>query len=926
MNLDNKKILTAKYVAIRLEDPSHNIWRTRSRPLDAIFKPKTVAVIGATEKEDSVGRAVIWNLIQPCFKGRVFPINPKRPAIFEKKAYPDIQSVPEPVDLAVIATPAATVLDLVKECAAAHVKGLIIISAGFKELGESGAALERQVVAEAKKTGMRVIGPNCLGIMNPVVGLNATFAGEIALPGHVGFISQSGALGTAVLDWSLEENVGFSSFISAGSMADIGWGDLIDYLGDDPETHSILIYMESIGDARDFLSAAREVALTKPVIVLKAGRTQAAAKAAISHTGSIAGSDEVLEAAFERSGVLRVTQIGDLFDLADILSKQPRPKGPKLAIVTNAGGPGVLATDALVEAGGQLAEIKENAYAALNAFLPPQWSHNNPIDVLGDADAERYAKTLEVLSTDPDVDGLLVILTPQAMTDATKTAEVLKAYAKIPDRPILASWMGAEVVKQGKKILTCAGIPFFPYPDEAARLFQSVWKYSENLKALYETPVTPSRCALAPRVSSTGCHEIIAQARRSHRVILTEFESKKLLASYGIPVVETYAAYDEKEALEWAEKIGYPVVVKLHSETITHKSDIGGVRLDLKDAAAVRAAFKAICAIVTDKKGAAAFQGVTVQPMVPQDGYELILGSSLDAQLGPMILFGAGGKLVEIFHDHAIAIPPLTTTLARRMMDKTKISKVLHGVRGERGVDLALVTEILVQFSELVVEQRWIKEIDINPFLVSPDRCLALDARIVLHDMKQTEDQLPKLAIRPYPVEYVNQLKMKDGQEVLVRPIRPEDEPLLVKFHHQLSEQSIYRRYFRSIGLSDRIAHRRLINVCFNDYDREIALVADIRDPEKGEHEILAVARLSRLHGTEEALFSMIIADSFQHRGLGTKLLRLILEAAKMEKIKKVMATTHPDNAAMKKIFEKAGFDFHTDRETGLILAEFNLS
>jgi acetyltransferase len=787
--------------------------------------------------------------------------------------------------------------------------------------------LERQIVERAKKTGMRVIGPNCLGVMNPVIGFNATFAGEIAHAGHVGFISQSGALCTAVLDWSLEENVGFSSFVSAGSMADISWGDLIDYLGDDPETHSILIYMESIGDARAFLSAAREVALRKPVIVLKAGRTQAAAKAAISHTGSIAGSDEVLQAAFDRSGILRVNHIEDLFNLADILSKQPRPKGPKLAIITNAGGPGVLATDALIEAGGQLAELSEKTYQAINEFLPPQWSHNNPVDVLGDADALRYSKTLEVLSKDPDIDGLLVILTPQAMTDAKKIAEELKRYAKMPDRPILASWMGAEVVREGKKILTQAGIPAFSYPDEAARLFNYMWQYTENLKALYETPIMPPRCPLVPLSSaSTGCHEMIMNARRERRTVLTEYESKKLLASYGIPVVETLIATSKEEAVKMAEKIGYPVVVKLHSETITHKSDVGGVRLNLRDAGAVTSAYNDMRTSVTARFGPRAFLGVTVQPMISPQGYELILGSSLDIQLGPVILFGTGGKLVEIFRDHALALPPLNTTLARRVMEKTRIFKALQGVRGEKAVDLALVDEILVQFSQLVIDQRWIKEIDINPLLVSPERCVALDARVVLHDADQTEAGIPKLAIRPYPTEYVNTGRMKDGQEVLIRPIRPEDEPLMVEFHRRLSEQSVYHHYFRMIGLDERIAHERLARVCFNDFDREIVLVADYLEEGHSEHQILAVARLSRLHGTQDTVFSMIVADEFQRRGLGAQLLRRILEVAKEEKVKRVLASFHPENVAMRKTFERAGFKLRPNTETELVGAEFKIS
>ncbi len=470
----------------------HDVVRAESHPLDTFFAPKSIAVIGATEKAGSVGRTILRNLVTNPFGGTVFPVNPKRPSVLGLKAYPSITAVPDRVDLAVVVTPAPTVPDIIGECAEAGVRGAIIISAGFKEIGPEGAALEHRIMERARRGRMRVIGPNCLGMMNPRTGLNATFAGAMARPGSIGFLSQSGALCTAILDWSFHAHVGFSAFVSVGSMLDIGWGDLIDYLGDDPRTSSIIVYMEAIGDARAFLSAAREVALTKPIIALKAGRTQAAAKAATSHTGSLAGSDEVLEAAFRRCGVLRVERIAELFSMAEVLAMQPHPRGPRLSILTNAGGPGVLATDALIAGGGELAPLAPETVEALDHILPPHWSHDNPIDILGDADPDRYAKALEVAAKDPNTDGLLVILTPQAMTDPTQTAERLKTYARLQGKPILASWMGGTEVAAGETILQHSAIPTFPFPEVAAQAFTAMWRYSRNLHALYETPILPA--------------------------------------------------------------------------------------------------------------------------------------------------------------------------------------------------------------------------------------------------------------------------------------------------------------------------------------------------------------------------------------------------------------------------------------------------
>jgi len=817
--------------------------------LHAIFAPRSVAVIGATERPDSVGRTVLHNLVSHSFEGKVYPVNANHGRVLGIKAYPNIASVPEPVDLAIIVTPAPTVPGIVGECVTAGVSGAIIISAGFKETGAAGAELERQIAGQARGR-MRLIGPNCLGVMRPVTHLNATFASTMAHAGSVGFISQSGALLTAVLDWSLREKVGFSACISIGSMLDVGWGDLIDYLGDDPLTRSIVIYMESIGDARSFISAAREVALTKPIIIIKAGLTAAAAKAAASHTGALTGSDAVLNAAFRRCGVLRVSSIAELFGMAEVLSKQPRPSGPRLTIVTNAGGPGVLATDALFAGGGELAELSAPTMEALNAVLPPHWSRGNPVDILGDADPQRYARVLEIVARDPNSDGLLVTLTPQAMTDPAETARRLQDFAQTPGKPVLASWMGGEDVAAGEAILNQANIPTFAYPDTAAHVFNLMWRYAYNLRGLYETPTLVEAAAdVAPDRARAG--RLIADARGAGRTLLSEFESKQVLAAYGIPTVQTRIAASEDEAVKYAEAFGYPVVLKLHSQTITHKTDVGGVQLNLPHADAVRRAYRSIesaaGAVRAASQGSAkTFLGVTVQPMINVEGYELIVGSSIDAQFGPVILFGGGGQLVEVFGDRALALPPLNSTLARRLMEQTKIYQALQGVRGRAAVDLDALAQLLVQFSLLIVEQRWIREIDINPLLVAPRPkrssldggepgavgIIALDARMVLHEPDLDEDQLPRLAIRPYPAQYVSVWTAKDGTQVTIRPIRPEDEPLIVKFHATLSEESVYMRYFHIIRYNQRVAHQRLTRICFIDYDREMALVVDRKEPQ----------------------------------------------------------------------------------------------
>ena len=895
----------------RTIDPAHNLFRVQDRPLDAIFSPRSIAVVGASETPQSVGRTLLWNLISNPFGGTVYPVNPKRQSVLGIKAYPSVTDIPDDVDLAVIATPAHTVPGVISECVEKGVRGAIIISAGFKEIGEAGLELEREILAEARRGKLRIVGPNCVGVMRPPVGLNATFARGMARQGNVAFVSQSGALLTGILDWSFRENVGFSAFVSVGSMLDVGWGDLITYLGDDPATKSILVYMESIGDARSFLSAARYVAREKPIIVIKAGRTEQAAKAAASHTGTLTGSDEVLSAAFRRTGVLRVDTISDLFYMAEVLAKQPRPDGRRLSILTNAGGPGVLATDALISGGGSLTELSDHTIEEFNSFLPPAWSRGNPIDILGDADEDRYARALEIAEKDENSDGLLVVLTPQDMTDPSAVAEGLARYLRSEKRsgkkPVIASWMGGASVAVGENILNQAGIPTFAYPDTAARVFNYMWRYSYNLRAIYETPALPGLGDDADARRRTA--EIVETAQSADRTLLTEHESKKILEAYGIPVTESHLAQTADDAVEAAEQIGYPVVLKLHSYTITHKTDVGGVRLNLGSADAVRRAFDEVKSGLDELGKSDGFDGVTIQPMIERGGYELIVGSSIDAQFGPVLLFGSGGTLVEVYKDRALALPPLTTTLARRMMEQTKIYTALQGVRGRRAVDLGSLEKILVRFSQLIVDQRTIQEIDVNPLLASEDGILALDARVVLHDAGTTEDELPRTAIRPYPYKYASRWTAKDGTIYNIRPIRPEDEPALVEFHHSLSEESVYLRYANIMKLSQRVAHERLSHLCFIDYDREMALVAETVGGNGAEApKVVGVGRLTKLGGTNEAEFALLVSDAHQGKGLGTELLTRLVEVGKDEKLDRITADVLRENLGMKLVCEKVGF------------------
>jgi acetyltransferase len=882
-----------------------------TRSLDPFFFPKSVAVVGASTTPGSIGSILMHNLLGAWFDGVVFPINPKRRAVHGVYCYPSLASVPSPVDLAVLATPAATVPGLVEECVAHGVKAAIVISAGFSELGGEGRALEGKIRAVARGR-LRVIGPNCLGVIHPPSGLNASFAASMARKGKIALLSQSGAICTSILDWAAEAHIGFSSFVSVGTMIDVDFADLIDYFGDDPETQSIILYMESIGNARKFLSAARAVARTKQVIVVKAGRHDAGARAAASHTGALAGADAVYEAAFRRAGVLRVTTIPDLFNMSEILATQPQPRGPALAIVTNAGGPGVMATDALMTTNGQLATLSPETLAALDHFLPPFWSRANPIDLLGDATPERYRQVVEVCARDPGIQGLLVLLTPQAMTDPTETARQLAPFSRLDHKPVLACWMGGSAVRAGRDILNTAGIPTFASPEDAIQAFLHMVQYRRNQELLYERPAAFSD-EWPP--DQGRARRLLERVREARRTLLTEAEAKELLAAYHIPVAEAIPARTADESVAAAARIGYPVAVKLLSKTITHKSDVGGVQLNLRDEAAVRQAFLTIRSHVAQKHpGPAGFEGVTVQPMIVERGYELIVGSSVDPQFGPVILFGAGGTMVEVHQDQALALPPLNHTLARRLMERTRIYRALQGVRGQPPVALDQLERVLIRFSQLVADFLEIQECDINPVLATPERVIALDARVVLSSPGLSDDQKPRLAIHPYPNQFTSPWRLSDGTEVLVRPIRPEDEEMLVAMHEGQSEQSIRMRFF---SLVKTLSRDSLIRLCHLDYDREMALVAVLREGEQSR--ILGVSRYYLDPETGVAEFAVVVSDPWQGRGLGWHLMERLVKVARQCGVKQLLGLVLRENSAMLKLVHELGFREQPSEEPSVV-------
>jgi acetyltransferase len=888
------------------------------RNLDKIFQPRRVAVIGASDEPAKVGYTVLRNLVTGGFPGVVYPVNPKREAVQGIAAYKNIAALPNTPDLAIICTPGSTVPGLIRELGARGTLGVVITSAGFREMGEEGKQLEAEVrKAKDEFPGLRIIGPNCLGIIVPGMHLNASFAGATPQAGHVAFISQSGALCTAVLDWAIEEGIGFSHFVSIGNMLDVGFGDLIDYFGQDPATKSILLYVESVIDPRQFMSAARAFAREKPIIAYKAGRFADSAKAAASHTGALAGVDAVYEAAFERAGIVRIFEVDDMFDCAELLARQQPPTGSALAIVTNAGGPGVMASDALIAAGGKLATLADTTIRQLDTVLPPFWSHNNPIDVLGDAPPERYADAMTAALNDPGVDAVLVILTPQAMTDPTGTARAIAAASKqAHGKPILTAWMGAGMVAQGQKILSQAGLPTYHTPEHAVRAFMYLVRYARNLETLYETP---RELPMAFTLDRTGIVNKFRDRLAASEPTLSEGDSKELLEAYGIPTTRPWSAATSDEAVERANQVGYPVVLKILSPDITHKTDVGGVVLNLSTPEAVQKAFDQIVKSAKEKKPEARIEGVTVQRMVSMArSFELIVGAKQDPVFGPVLLVGAGGTAAEVFQDRALALPPLNERLARGMLQSLKSWPLLTGYRGRPAVNLDELIEVLMRVSYLVADFPEIVELDINPLLVSREGAMALDARIIVDPelVKHPPGSFAHLAIQPYPEHYVRHgIPIKNGQTITLRPIRAEDEPRWQEFLEVSSEESIYYR-FRY--LFNRTSHAMAKRHCFIDYTREMAIVAEL---EGDDPRIIAVGRLLADPDHDQAEYAIMVADPWQGQGVGHLVTNYSVEIAAQWGLRSVVGETTPDNTRMIHLFRKEGFTLEERPEDDVVFA-----
>ena len=869
--------------------------------LDRVFKPKSIAVIGASNKLGTPGYNIFRNLIGSGYEGVVFPVHPSNESIQGVQAYKNVQDIPKIADLAIIATPSKIVPDVVEQCGKKGIKGIVIISAGFKEIGKKGIELEQILLNIRKKYNLRIIGPNCVGFILPFLNLNATFARSMPLKGNIALFSQSGAICGAILDWAAASNVGFSSFVSVGSMLDIDFGDLIDYFGMDIHTRSIVLYVESITNARKFMSAARSFARTKPIIVIKSGRFKEGAKAASSHTGAMAGEDSIYDAAFKRAGIVRVKHITDLFNCSSILAKQPRPTGPNIVIVTNAGGPGVLATDAVIEQGGKIAQLSKETMEKLNEFLPTHWSKGNPVDIIGDSNEDVYQRTIEVCLEDKNVDGLLTICVPQVVADPRKLADRLIYISKKSVKPIMVSFPGEESVYHARQVLNRNNVPAYPNPEEAVESYMYLYHYARNLELLYETPEELDVIQLPS--DKEKLKNIITKVLGEKRDLLNEIESKEFIEKYRIQTTKPIFAKNEYDAAKTAKKIGYPVVMKIHSEDISHKSDNGGVILDIQCEEDLKLSFKEMIKNVKKSVPNANINGVTIQKMVKNKGTELIIGSKKDPIFGSVILFGMGGIYTELFKDKAIGFPPLNQVLAQRIIEKTKAYSLLKGFRNIPPVNINKVEETLINFSQMIIDHPEIQEVDINPLIASGEDLLAVDARIVIDKHPRNK---PHLIIGTYPSKYVKKIKLKDGTEVLLRPIKPEDEFLWQEMFDSFSQETVRYRFFRLIKDTPHEYRTRFCNI---DYDREIGIVAEIT--EKGKRRLIGVTRIIMTPGSEdEAEFALVVSDKWHRIGLGSELLDYTFEIGKDKKLNRIYGIVLKDNTPMISLCREKGFVF----------------
>ncbi len=882
------------------------------RNLDFLFKPKSIALIGASQRPGSVGAILARNLLNRDGDLQIYPVHPKHEEVEGVPVLRSVADLPQAPDLAVIATPPAAVPGLIDELGARGTKAAVVISAGFgRRMGAEGAGLRQEMLNAARPHLMRIAGPNCLGIMVPSLGLNASFAAREPGAGRLAFVAQSGAVVSSVVDWASSRGIGFSHVVSLGDMSDVDFGDMLDYLANDIYTRSILLYIEAISDARKFMSAARAAARSKAVIVVKAGRHAEGAKAAASHTGALAGADEVYDAAFRRAGMLRVMNLDELFDAVETLGKARLPEGKRLAILTNGGGFGVLATDALIDYGGQLAELSPEVIAELDAVLPPTWSHDNPVDIIGDADGARYAKALEILvqaasRKESGIDGLLVLNCPTAVASSTEAAQaVIEAIQSTKKLPILTSWVGDDSALESRRLFAEHSVPTYETPQKAVGAFTELFTYSRNQAELMQTPpsiptgFTPDREA---------AQAVIAGAQADGRDWLTEPEAKQVLAAYDIPVTATRVAETPEAAAAVAAEFGGSVALKILSRDITHKTDVGGVALDLRGPGSVAEAAAAMVARVAEKQPEARIDGFTVQPMIRRPGaYELIMGVVNDRQFGPVLLFGEGGTGVELIDDKALALPPLNMKLARELMARTRIYRRLQGYRGLPSTNLDAIAFTLIKLSQLVVDLESVAELDINPLLADEYGVMALDARLRVEPGEG--ENKSRLAIRPYPSELEEEIPLADERRLLLRPVVPEDEPAFQRAFAKLTPEEIRLRFFVPMRA---MSHEALARATQIDYDREMALVlTEAGIP--GQTEVYGVVRMSADPDNERAEYAIIISGEMTGQGLGMLLMRRIIAYARKRGIKELFGDVLRENRTMLKLCEILGFTRRND-------------
>jgi acetyltransferase len=869
--------------------------------LKPLFAPESVAVFGASDRVDAVGQIVFSNMLKSGYKGALFPINTTRDVVQGHKAYSSLFQINQTVELAVIATPPQTVPDIIEDCGKHGVKAVVIITAGFSETGAAGQALERAVLENARHYGIRLLGPNCLGIMRPAIGLNATFNNGGANEGNLAFVSQSGALCTAILDWAQTNDVGFSSVVSMGSSADVDFGEILDYLVNDQQTQNILLYIEGIRNSRSFMSSLRAAARIKPVILVKVGRHAAGSKAAMSHTASLVGSDDAFDAAIRRAGVVRVQSITQLFSAAKALSCGFHPSGNRLAIVTNGGGPGVMATDHAIDLGLEMATLSDDTMAQLDKVLPPNWSHGNPVDIIGDAQADRYQNAVRACLEDANVDGVLAILTPQAMTKPLEAANILIALANQYSKPLLTCWMGESQVAKSRTAFNRSKKPNFRTPEPAVEVFSYLSAFYRNQKLLMQMP-GPLAHHLEPDVE--GARMIIDGALQDRRKVLSEMESKSLLSAFHIPVAQTMIAHSPNEALLIAQQLGFPVAMKVNSRDITHKTDAGGVLLNLLNVQAVSAAYHEIIANIKRNRPEAQMDGVSIEPMVVKpNGRELMLGVTTDAIFGPVITFGAGGTMVEIMGDHAVALPPLNSFLVKDLIQGTHVARMLGQFRHMPPIDMNALESVLLRVSEMVCELPSLMEMDINPLIVDEHGALAADARVVVTIRPPSADRYAHMAIYPYPSHLISNWQLADGSNITIRPIRPEDAEIEQAFVRGLSDESRYLRFMYSV---QELSQSMLVRFTQIDYSREMALIAVTAEQDK---EIeLGVARFSINPDADSCEFALVVADNMQGKGLGQKLMIALMDAARAKGLKIMEGEVLKTNANMLKLMNRLGF------------------